>query len=49
LRAPTDVGAVDTQCARDRVDWLAVEKHREDGQIVIVEPSDRYCWVAPKP
>ncbi len=29
LRAPADLGLVGTQCARDRVKRLAIEKHRE--------------------
>ena len=41
LRAPADLGLVSTQCARDRVERLAVEKHREDRQIVILELRHR--------
>ena len=41
LRAPTDPGLVSTQCARDRVERLAVEKHREHRQIVMLELRHR--------
>ena len=42
LRAPADLGLVSTQCARDRVERLAVEKHREHRQIVILELRHRW-------
>jgi hypothetical protein len=41
LGSPADLGLVDAQCLRDRGRRLAVEEHREHGEVGIVESRDR--------